>query len=453
MAQPKALVLAVGMALAGPALADDAELARIREQIRQLKESYEARIDALEKRLTQAEAAAGQAQAAAQASRRPTGENAFNPAISLILSGTYGNFSQDPDNYRIGGFIPAGREAGPGRRGFSLGESELFLSASVDPYFRGSFTLAVTPENEVEVEEAFVQTLGLGRGLTLKAGRFFSGIGYLNEIHPHAWDFVDAPLAYQAFLGRQLGDDGIQLRWVAPTETFLELGAEAGRGGSFPGADRNKNGAGAAALFVHAGGDLGESIAWRAGASYYAAGAVDRDFADADGAGLPVVNRFAGDSRLWVADFVMKYAPGGNPARTHFKLQGEYLRRRESGTLTFDSAGRALADSYQSSQSGWYLQGVYQFLPRWRAGLRYDRLDSGTPFVGQVASGALTSADFPGLAAHIPKRSTVMLDWNPSEFSRVRLQYARDEARPGITDHQVFFQYLMSLGAHGAHKF
>jgi hypothetical protein len=46
-----------------------------------------------------------------------------------------------------------------------------------------------------------------------------------------------------------------------------------------------------------------------------------------------------------------------------------------------------------------------------------------------------------------------MLDFSPSEFSRVRLQFARDGAHEGFRDNQLFMQYLMSLGAHGAHTF
>ena len=50
-----ALALALFMA-ADVHAATDADLAEIRDQIRQLKESYEARIDALEQRLKAAEA-------------------------------------------------------------------------------------------------------------------------------------------------------------------------------------------------------------------------------------------------------------------------------------------------------------------------------------------------------------------------------------------------------------
>ena len=46
-----------------------------------------------------------------------------------------------------------------------------------------------------------------------------------------------------------------------------------------------------------------------------------------------------------------------------------------------------------------------------------------------------------------------MLDYSPSEFSRLRLQLARDRAREGASDNQLFLQYQMSLGAHGAHAF
>ena len=46
-----------------------------------------------------------------------------------------------------------------------------------------------------------------------------------------------------------------------------------------------------------------------------------------------------------------------------------------------------------------------------------------------------------------------MLDWSPTEFSRLRLQLAYDKSRIGVTDRQIILQYLHSLGAHGAHRF
>src|SRR4029079_10492914 len=128
-------------------------------------------------------------------------------------------------------------------RNFGLGETELMFTGNVDPYFRAVAIASLTPGNSVELEEAYFQTLSLPQGLMLKGGRFLSGIGYLNEIHQHAWDFQDAPLAYKAFLGGRFKQDALQLKWIAPTDLFMELGAEIGSGRNFPSNDQNKNGA------------------------------------------------------------------------------------------------------------------------------------------------------------------------------------------------------------------
>jgi hypothetical protein len=45
-----------------------------------------------------------------------------------------------------------------------------------------------------------------------------------------------------------------------------------------------------------------------------------------------------------------------------------------------------------------------------------------------------------------------MIDWSPSEFSRFRLQFTDDRVLDQ-GDSQVLLQYLMSIGAHGAHEF
>lgn len=426
----------------------------LRAELQALRAEYESRIGALEAKIAALESKpAPEAAAPAAPVDARAAATAFNPATSLILAGNYAATSRNPETWTLAGFMPSGGEVGPGERSFNLGESELTLAASVDPYFSAQFTAAVTGEDEIEVEEAYFRTLALPAGFNLKGGRFFSGLGYLNEVHAHAWDFVDQPLAYQAFFGNQLSQDGVQLKWLAPTDVFLEFGAETGNGGAFPGTRRNRNALNGATLFAHAGGDLGDTASWRAGVSWIEQHAEDRSYEDADDLGNPVVNAFTGRSETWVADAVLKWNPGGG-SRRQLKLQGEYLRRRERGELAFDTEGVALADDYRSTQSGWYLQGVYQFHPRWRAGLRYDSLDSGAPKIALVESGALPADAFPALLAANPERVSAMLDWSPSEFSRLRLQAAWDEARDdGDRDRQILLQYLYGIGAHGAHKY
>lgn len=450
--------------------AGDIDLSELREQLRQLKAQYEQRISALEQRLQQTEAALGRGVETArtqQTAAEPpqpaqfarNAGNAFNPDVSLILNGTYARLSRDPAGYRINGFVPTGGEVAPPDRSFSLGESELVLSANIDPNFRGRLIAAIAPDNSVGVEEGYIETLDLASGLTLKAGRFYSAVGYQNELHAHAWDFVDAPLAYKAFLGNQFADDGVQVKWIAPSDIYLDVGLELGRGRSFPAgsaAGRSHNGAGSSTLFAHVGGDIGDSTAWKVGLSHLRASPQGRSYDDADASGTAVSNAFSGRSRLWALGGVLKWAPNGNSTLTNFKLQGEYFRRREAGSLTYDTAAASLGTqtgSYASRQSGWYVQGVYQFMPQWRLGYRRDRLNSGAGSLGLVDTGALSAANFPILEGYEPTRSTFMVDWSGSEFSRLRLQLAHDRSRNDAADRQLFLQYIMSLGAHGAHAF
>ena len=331
----------------------------------------------------------------------------------------------------------------------SLGESELALSANVDDKFFGNLIVSLTPENTLSVEEAYGLYTAAPYGLAPKFGRFFSGLGYLNEQHQHNWDFVDAPLVYQAFLGGQYDVDGVQVKWGAPTEEFLEFGAEVGSGEGFPGTQRNKNGFGSGVVYVHTGGDIGLSNSWRAGLSYLQTRARDRDYSQIDLSGNDAQVGFNGSSRRAVADFVWKYAPNGNAQETNFKLQGEYFWRREHGDLNFastDAAGFMQTGNYRSDQSGFYAQGVWQFMPTWRVGARYDWLNPGSVDFG--ANGLyLANGSFN------PQRGAVMLDWTPSEFSRFRVQFQQAKLKPDFTDNEIFVQYILTLGAHGAHKF
>ncbi len=471
-----ALTAACSLSLPGLAFAaDNVELREIRAEIKQMRESYEARLKSLEQRLQaeQEKNAKLQAQAApptmsagspptsaspampatpaapesGKAGRALASTNQFNPAISLILAGTYANLSQDPETFRLPGPVPGSRlPVEAATRGFSLGESELTLSAAIDPHFSGQLTFALDGNEAASVEEAFVDARELGQGVNLRFGRFFSGLGYQNSQHGHVWDFVDTPLAYQAILDGQASSNGLQLKWLAPIDRFLELGVEIGKStaNAFAGTERNKNGIGSSVLFAHLGDDLGANASWRVGLSYLRSRADDLEIQADDAGGVPtnVNNRH---SKTWIADGVFKWAPQGNSTQTYFKLQGEYLRRTESGDASFVAPDTSVTSAaYQSRISGWYLQGIYQFSPNWRAGVRHDHLSVGNQTLAGVA--------LPSVLDN-PKRTSVMLDWNRSEFSRIRLQLARDKTRPDVIDNQIFLQYIMSLGAHGAHRF
>jgi hypothetical protein len=425
---------------AGNVYASDQDIDAIRKELSTLKQQYLLKIAELEERLEDSEARsednAEQTQevaiALSQQSNR-SAPNTYNPGIGVVLNGLYQRHSPGDYEFSVPGFFLA-EEPGPGDPGLALGESELNMAANVDDKFYASVTLAFG--DGAEVEEAYLQTISLPQGLRIKFGRFFSSIGYLNSRHSHSDDFAMRPLAYQAFLGPNFSDDGVQVSWLAPTDLYWESGFELYRGDSFPAAGAGNSGIGVKTLFSHIGGDINASQSWRAGLSYMQAKVSERE------AENTLQDSFSGDSDLLLADFIWKWAPNGNPKNTNAKIQGEYFKRNEQGQLANMNSSLLNVDT---DHSGWYVQGVYQFMPQWRLGLRYEELDAdrlGTEFDTTI----LDSLN------HSPKQLSLMFDWTNSEFSRVRLQYSQDQSSTNNADLWML-QYIAAFGAHGVHSF
>jgi len=456
-----------------PCLAAADDLEDIRNQIQILQKDYEKRIRALEERLEKAEADASDARQQAEAAEAIATEaaqesetktvqdkaNTFNPAVTAVLQGSLNSYSRDPDDYALPGF-QLGGEAGLAAEGLTLDETELMLSASVDQLFFAQTTIALHDdgnETEVEVEEAFIDALAMPAGTGLRFGRFYSDIGYLNKVHTHAWDFRDAPLVYRAMLGKQYADDGIQLSWVAPTDLYMRVGGETLRGDRFPGGEATDTLGNSQSLFIKFGGDVGASHSWQAGLSQLWVDAVDRDSSGhSHGGAESTGDSFTGDSNLTIADFVWKWAPQGNPGNRNLIFQSELFYRHEDGTDDFSESGDTAVLDYDGKQKGLYAQLVYQFMPQWRLGVRYDWLSSDND-LRVVDAGGLDPNEVLEETAlnsngYDPNRWSLMADWSPSEFSRLRLQYNRDKSRP-VVDNQWTLQYIMSLGSHGAHEF
>ena len=431
----------------GSAQAQESDVETLRAAVEQLRADYDARIAELERRLAVAEQNAIQAKRANQqteglsagTSAGKSGSAAFNPAIGVIFQGQAWNFSRNSEDYAIQGF-PLGGEAGPINEGLGIGETELILNANVDDKFTAWLTAALAledGESVVEIEEAWVEATALPAGLGVKFGRFFSGIGYLNSRHSHTWDFVDQPLPYQAFLGDQYLDNGIQVRWLAPTDLYLEFGGEILQGSRYPAGGNADSGFGSYSLFAKFGGDVGTNSSWLAGISYLDGTAIDRPSGDEED---PLI--FNGDSKLTSAQFVWKWSPNGNWKQENLVLSSEFFWRSDDGNYALPGGAPLL---YDVDQTGWYAQAVYQPFPRWRFGGRVDGLstDSPGPLFDDTALSAPSSS---------PMRYSMMADWSNSEFSRLRLQLTRDESGP-LDDTQWGIQYIHSIGAHGAHAF
>lgn len=469
-----------GLFVASSAFAAEDDLKTLREEIAQMKRAYESRIAALESRLQQAEKSAP----APAAAERPASVNsgaAFNPQISLILDGVYyrdNRKGRGPEMLEhLDGINHshehAGHEHGSLERGFNLRETELALSATVSPYFDASAKLSVSSTGGVELEEAYFDTRQLPYGLKLRGGKFQSAIGYLNEQHPHQWDFVDQNLAYRSLLGEHgLNDTGLRLTWLAPTkrwytllgfellqgkeQTFASAGEEvpslradgaALAAGSAGGLNGAKAGPRLYTAFAKFAPDLGDRHAlqfglWTANSRQHQE--VHDETAE-DPASL--VHALQGKARMWGTDWVYKYDAGRYGGQGNFKLVGEYLRQWKDMQVAFHENGALVGAKRNFTQDGYLLQASYGFAPHWLAGLRYD------------ATGRINRLD--GDAGNLwqkgkSERWTLALTRQLTEFSLLRLQFSRAnlwaEGERGQLN-QVFLQYQHSLGAHGAHAF
>ncbi len=455
----KILSILVSASLVGASgmVSADPQIEQLTRQLESLKKDYEQRIKALEEGLRIARQATQQNQqeivsiaeqaeeAALTADDSETiAKNAFNPQISLILDGRYASYENNPDNYKLPGYS-IGAEAGLFAEGLSLGESELTLSSSIDPLFYGKITLSFADEDgstEVGIEEAFAQTSALYDGLTIKMGRFYSDIGYLNNQHVHAWDFADAPLIYRALFGDQYGDDGLQFSYIVPADVFVQIGGEIFSGSAFP-ASGSHSGIGSWTTYAKIGADFNARNSWQIGVSHWQANVDDRQSNTPDNTQTTL---FSGNSKINALDLVYKWTPLSSSQS--FKLQFEYFARDEDGDIALDDFASGDISTYKGDQQGWYAQGIYQLNPQWRTGLRYDHLSS------RARGSKQTVLDTAGLDSYgyKPERYSAMLEWLPSEFSRIRLQYNNDQSWQQ-TDNQLFLQYTFSLGTHGAHSY
>jgi phosphate-selective porin len=160
-----------------------------------------------------------------------------------------------------------------------------------------------------------------------------------------------------------------------------------------------------------------------------------------------VIHALEGDAWMWGLDAVYKYDAGRAYGAGNIKVQAEYLWQRKDLDLTFHEDADLIGDERKLTEDGLYVQGWYGIAPRWQVGARYDVVG----LTNRVEDGGGELGDWSD-----SDRWTAALTWTPSEFSRLRLQLSRADIRvDGESEpvNAVYLQYLMSLGAHGAHKF
>jgi hypothetical protein len=402
----------------------------------------------------------------------------FNPAMSVILDGLYYHDSVDGEGMEIleehsSALHSHGHdEHGHGgvAQGFNLREMELTLSGSVDSYFDAFVTVALADE-ELGIEEAWVRTRSLPAGLALKAGKFLSAVGYHNEKHVHSWDFADQNLAYLSLFGDHgLRDTGVQLSWLAPTTTFVQVGVELLQGSELerfgseldgeeiveewvdegfanPPADEDdlglplRKGPRLTTSYVRIAPDMGTRQALQFGVS--AARHDSQQAFHEEGAEAFISE---GSAALYGVQAVYKRFATGAYGKGSFNIQAELFEIDSDQTATYHTDPLEIGIPVSLNQRAAYASANWGFAQRWQIGVR--------------SAAAGISGELVEDGAHeeinLSRQHSMALTWLPTEFSRLRLQVNRNDisTEDGRENfNQIMLQYNLSLGAHGAHTF
>lgn len=367
-----------------------------------------------------------------------------NPYISVILDAKAYASNLKNSQLATRGVPGFTTESGSLRNNFNVDAAELLIFAPVDPYFNLYVNVPITSDGAV-LEEAYVVTTDLPAGLQIKGGRFKNNASRLNAQHPHAWDFAELPLAYRSFLGPEAlgGENGVQLTWMPSLPVYTLLGFEALQGNNplLFGDDGNW-GAHAFTSFARVSFDTTDDSSlylspWVMFGSTRTSQILPTD---------PVTGSFfdlRGNSTLYGMEAVWKWRSG----HQKLTLQGEYLYLVQNGDLNeIDVAGSTVnTQSLKRHQDGAYLQAVYHY-DRIGVGARYDRME--------IFADTFERSGIQQSFGSKPWRVSAMLEYNFTEFSRIRAQFNHDLSNPGgPVNNEGILQFTFAIGAHGAHPF
>ncbi|MCL1832881.1 MAG: hypothetical protein FWG49_00105 [Leptospirales bacterium] len=333
--------------------------------------------------------------------------------------------------------------------GFNLNYGELAANLQIDFNFEIFFDFLFT-KNDFEIDEIYANTINIPYGFGFKVGRFLSAFGWHNRFHKHQWDFSDAPLIQTVFFGeRGLLEDAIQASWTVPVDFYMLIGIEIAKGensnsfgsDSFGHPDlgvRKSKGPNLYLFFIDSNVNISSLlINW----GLRVAGGQARikgDLQTNSGAGI------YGATVIGGAHIGFKY----NFDRfTYIEWQNEVILRNIKGDIFVGEQNEPVPLKYDVSknQIGMYSQLILKPLEYWRFGIRGEILTGNDEIdlADKISSGTLI-------------KYSAMTDFNPSEYSQIRLQLNYNKEFHNIDDKpldvlEVILQFNFAFGSHGAH--
>lgn len=374
-------------------------------------------------------------------------------ALCALAASAWGQSSPPTQGWQAGVVLDVASsskklELGARDPGTGLGHSDLLLRGSINQHLSAEAILGFhTADRRLEhhLENAWIQTRSLPQGFQLRAGRFASQIGYLNELHPHTDDFTERPLLYRGFLGGHWYDDGLRMNWTAPTPFYLRLGAEMFGGKKLVPHASPVTGQRVSTLNLKLGHDLGRNSSWQWGLSTLhnpRTTPLEEHEETGHAADHSHAARFTGQ-KMHISDLVWKWSPQGNNRNQQVRLTWEYAQVSRIHPL-LDPALQHTASSVGA---------VWRFHPAWEVGARSDW--------ARVHQAALHAGETEVLSGRL-RENALMLAYKPTHSQTLRLQLTQQSARNGHAEEAVFahpakrslqLQYVVAFGAHGAHAY
>jgi hypothetical protein len=357
---------------------------------------------------------------------------AAEAAARLGGAGGASSKALNPDIAVIGDFTgAAGNSAGRPTPALEMHETEVSFQEVIDPYARADIFLSFGREG-VGLEEGYLTFTALPAALQLRAGKMRAAFGKVNTIHNHTLSWIDRPLVTQNLLGGEEGisDEGFSLSRIlpAPKGIFLEGTAQVFRGESEGVFETRRRSDLATVGHLRLYSDLSESTNLDLGGSF----ARGRSpFGE-------------GWNHLYGFDATLRWKPLQRSIYQSFVARTELVWAR---TVTGAGPLPSIVKPF-----GYYVSADYQIRRRWFAGGRFDRSGRGPclPTFPETVSPCEEMADR-GLL-HDTGGSFLLTYW-PSEFSQIRSQLRRTRYGEGRTANELLFQFIFSIGAHGAHPF
>lgn len=285
-------------------------------------------------------------------------------------------------------------------------------------------------ETGLELDQGFIQGNPLS-ALQLRAGQFYSSLGYYNEQGYSNVLMPDAPLIYHYALGGELRDNGLRASLSSGSGTLI--GIEAFSGTNSISGEKTDDFSQTQTLYLDQSidlsswGHLDTRLAYLFGQQNYQTSDSSHSHGDSD-----LSYDLSGEFDLWILS--------GRWQNKYLQLSGEFFQISRDTEATTSSQLLNINDR----SSGFYSIAAFRISPQWQILGRYDRLTTDLSTDGHQE----LISEFGLPTEKTPERVTMAINWQPEndQFWSLHVSQTSDlwqdeqdsELQAGISYHLNF---------------